>query len=194
MIQCKNFYNLNNRFQIFSETWSKDAFELIDYENPDLIITTTETNSPGYVIRRGNVIHISPNLPTDDISQKLYEIKCDEENFKIIPNKFTIDTNEQNESLFKSDNSSWFIFKGSKTIEKPKNYKIHEGDILKIGRITARIREIKLKNGDYKIDNSYTTNLNMRETNILTSGNIENEKKINVEKKKKKKNLQNMLY
>ena len=29
----------------------------------------------------------------------------------------------------------------------------------------------------------------MRETNILTSGNIENEKKINVEKKKKKKNL-----
>ena len=173
MIQCKNFYNLNNRFQIFSETWSKDAFELIDYENPDLIITTTETNSPGYVIRRGNVIHISPNLPTDDISQKLYEIKCDEENFKIIPNKFTIDTNEQNDSLFKSDNSCWFIFKSSKTLEKPKNYKIHEGDIIKIGRITARIREIKLKNGDYKIDNSYTTNLNMRETNILTSGNIE---------------------
>ena len=27
----------------------------------------------------------------------------------------------------------------------------------------------------------------MRETNILTSGNIENEKKINVEKKKEKK-------
>ena len=188
MIQCKNFLNLNNRFQIFSETWSKDAFELIDYENPDLIISTAETNQPGLVIRRGNTIHITSELITDELSKQLFEIKCDEEKYKIIPNKFTIDTNEQNDSLFKSDNSSWFIFKSSKTIEKPKNYKIHEGDILKIGRITARIREIKLKNKEnYKTDNSFNTNLNLRESHILTNGNIEIEKKIKVEKKKRKK-------
>ena len=188
MIQCKNFYNLNNRFQIFSETWSKDAFELIDYENPDLIISTAETNQPGFVIRRGNTIHITSELITDELSKQLFEIKCDEEKYKIIPNKFTIDTNEQNDSLFKSDNSSWFIFKSSKTIEKPKNYKIHEGDILKIGRITARIREIKLKNKEnYKTDNTFNTNLNLRESNILKNGNIEIKKKIKVEKKKRKK-------
>ena len=194
MIQCKNFLNLNNRFQIFSETWSKDAFELIDYENPDLIISTAETNQPGLVIRRGNTIHITSELITDELSKQLFEIKCDEEKYKIIPNKFTIDTNEQNDSLFKSDNSSWFIFKSSKTIEKPKNYKIHEGDILKIGRITARIREIKLKNKEnYKTDNSYNTNLNLRESHILTNGNIEIEKKIKVEKKKEKKHVEYVI-
>ena len=138
-----------------------------------------------------NTIKVTPDLQLDNSTEKLFELKCDEETYKIIPNEFKVGNNEQNSSLFKSENSSWFIFKASKTVEKPKNYKINEGDILKLGRITAIIKEIKINNQTQNINNnnnkfsenldkenknelSFNTNVNYRETNIISNGILTN--------------------
>ena len=133
----------------------------------------------------------------DDETQNLFEIQCDEERFQIIPNSFEINHDSENESLFKSLNTSWFIFKSNKTIEKPKNYKLNEGDILKIGRITAIIREIKINNNQInnnnnninntnKNDISFNTNVNIKDNNFLSNNyNIIEEKKVQKTKKKK---------
>ncbi len=133
----------------------------------------------------------------DDETQNLFEIQCDEERFQIIPNSFEINHDSENESLFKSLNTSWFIFKSNKTIEKPKNYKLNEGDILKIGRITAIIREIKINNNQInnnnnninntnKNDISFNTNVNIKDNNFLSNNyNIIEEKKVQKTKKKR---------
>ena len=154
-----------------------------------------------------NTIQVTHDLQLDKATEKLIELKSDEESYKIIPNEFKVDNNEQNSSLFKSENSSWFIFKSTKTIEKPKNYKINEGDILKLGRITARVREIKLnsENDNYNIktnekfqvikkDLSYNTNLNYKETNIVSNGIEINANEIENKEKRKKKKICRICY
>ena len=154
-----------------------------------------------------NTIQVTPDLQLDKATEKLFELKSDEESYKIIPNEFKVDNNEQNSSLFKSENSSWFIFKSTKTIEKPKNYKINEGDILKLGRITAIVREIKLnsENDNYNIktnekfqvikkDLSYNTNLNYKETNIVSNGIEINANEIENKEKRKKKKICRICY
>ena len=168
--------NIKYRFQLYSETWENDAFELIDYENDKLIQSNLETREPGYITIKLNSIQFTPKLINDDETQNLFEIQCDEERFQIIPNSFEINHDSENESLFKSLNTSWFIFKSNKTIEKPKNYKLNEGDILKIGRMTVIIREIKNNNNTInnnninysnKNDISYNTNVNIKEKNFI---------------------------
>ena len=130
-----------NRFQLYSETWTKDAFELIDYENEFLIPSKLETRESGYLVRNINSILFLKDLILDEQSKKLLEIKSHPDSFEIFPNSYIIDNNEENDSKFKGENSCWFIYKKSKTNEKQKKYKINEGDIIKIGRITGRIRE-----------------------------------------------------
>ena len=48
-------------------------------------------------------------------------------------------------------NNAWFLLKPAKMDKKISKYKVNEGDIIKIGRITIRIKEIKLdwNNKDY---------------------------------------------
>ena len=193
---------------MYTETWSKDAFELIDYETDNLIVGNLESKTPGYIIRKSNTIQIIPELQLDESSNKLFELKSDEESFQIIPNEFKIDYNEQNDSLFKSENSSWFIFKASKTVEKPKNYKVNEGDILKLGRITAIVKEIKINNQtnnnnnkfnenlskDNKNELSFNTNVNYRETNIISNGILTNGNEVEKKEKKIKKKICRICY
>ena len=193
---------------MYTETWSKDAFELIDYETDNLIVGNLESKTPGYIIRKSNTIQIIPELQSDELTNKLFELKNDEESFQIIPNEFKIDYNEQKDSLFKSENSSWFIFKASKTVEKPKNYKVNEGDILKLGRITAIVKEIKINNQTNNNNNkfsenldkenknelSFNTNVNYRETNIISNGILTNGNEVEKKEKKIKKKICRICY
>ena len=54
-----------------------------------------------------------------------------------------------------TNNSAWFLLKKSRIKEKMNKYKLKRGDILKIGRIFAKIKDIKFeKNQKSKKDNS----------------------------------------
>ena len=168
--------------QINSETWTKDAFELIDYENEYLIPYSFETRESGFLVRNNNSIQFLKELIQDEQAKKLFEIKSHPDSFEIFPNSYIIDNNEENDSKFKGENSCWFIYKKSKTNDKQKKYKINEGDIIKIGRITGRIREIKTNDNINNFIKKKNINLNSK-----NNQNDNKEKKINQIKTKKKK-------
>ena len=85
--------------------------------------------------------------------------------YEIWTNSFHID-----ESNNISQNSAWFLLKPGKTDIKSNKYKLNPGDILKIGRITLRIRDIYFSNKkdtSSLLNESNCTNINIKEMNTL---------------------------
>ena len=102
-----------------------------------------------------------------------------------------------------SQNSAWFLLKPSKIELKSNKYKLNPGDIIKIGRITLRIRDIYFSNKKTNVsllNESNCSKANMKEMNTLkTEGdpisntNISHDKNHNINNnagiKEKKKNF-----
>ena len=88
-------------------------------------------------------------------------------NFEVIRNKYEIDETDN----IKSPNSCWFVLQGTKIDPKMNRYKINPGEIIKIGRITMRIRDIIFENKQlhHSFSDSFGTNLNIKE--MPTDGN-----------------------
>ena len=58
--------------------------------------------------------------------------------FELERNKYGVDETDN----IVTQNSSWFVLKPSMTDERMNKYKLNAGEIIKIGRITMRIRDI----------------------------------------------------
>lgn len=70
-------------------------------------------------------------------------------------------------------NTSWFLLKPSKMDCKTNRYKLSPGDIVKIGRITLRIRDIYFlskKKNTSALNDSFGTNLNKEMNALKTEG------------------------
>lgn len=74
--------------------------------------------------------------------EKLIEIFYDGTQYQLKFKKFELDETGN----ISTRSSSWFVFKLSLLENKNDKYKINIGDIIKIGRITARIKEVKFEN------------------------------------------------
>jgi hypothetical protein len=84
------------------------------------------------------------------------EIKKLENNYILLLNEFSIDE----EDNIISPNSTWFLLKKAFLEERMNDYHLKEGDILRIGRITIKIKKIKFHNPNKNSDNiSINTNL-----------------------------------
>ena len=72
-----------------------------------------------------------------------------------------------------SINHAWFLLKPQRMEKKEFKYKINEGDIIKIGRITIRITEIKNDKNkeDYCLSQRNGNNLSNNSIKIINSGN-----------------------
>ena len=96
----------------------------------------------------------------------MLEIKKSEKNIKLELNDYQVDEDEN----IKTPNSTWFLLRKEFLDQRMNEYNLKEGDILKIGRITIRIKFIKFKK-------------NEKEKGILDIDNnlneIKTEKKIN---------------
>lgn len=116
----------------------KDAFELIDYDDINLIKINLETKEPSLIYRKGNqmVLH-TKELSSHDY-EKLLKIEKNKTGFDLILNQFKFDKNGN----IGTKNSAWFLLKPSKSENKTSKYKISEGDIIRIGRITSKIKNI----------------------------------------------------
>ena len=67
------------------------------------------------------------------------DIKYEDGKFDLIFNEY-----EQDEDgIITTRNSAWFLFKKSKLEPQYDKYKVHQGEIIKIGRIMTRIKDIK---------------------------------------------------
>ena len=82
------------------------------------------------------VLHTKELNPRD--YEKLLQIEKNKSGFDLIPNEYQF--NKYGNIC--SPNSAWFLLKQSKIENKTSKYKISEGDIIRIGRITSKIRSI----------------------------------------------------
>ena len=90
------------------------------------------------IFRKGNEILFHSKELNPKNFEKLIRIEKNESGFDLIPNPYQLDGNDNICTL----NSAWFIFKQSKFENKMSKYKINQGDIIRIGRITTRIKNI----------------------------------------------------
>ena len=127
-----------------TETWSKDVCDLIDYDNEKLITSTLNINSTSYIYRKeNNVISYSEKSNKKD-EELLFKIRIGfgkKKHLEIIRNKYDLDENDN----LVNPNPCFFLLKPSKIDPKMNRYKLSPGEIIKIGRITMRIRDIKFK-------------------------------------------------
>ena len=178
--------NLNYyKYSLFieTETWEKEACELIDYDCGNLTKVNLEIKEPGIIYRKGNqIVFYSKELNSQNY-EKLLKIEKNETGFDLIPNAYEFD---QNENIC-TPNSAWFLFKQSKFENKLSKYKINQGDIIRIGRITTRIKTIvfngspntkNLENSNNLIEIHEQNKLNNKSITESSNSNINNSKKL----------------
>ena len=98
-----------------------------------------EISKEGYLYRSYNEVIFEDEEINEDGYEKLLKISKNEKDFEVTRNEIEKDENGN----ICSQNSAWFLLKLSKMDKDLNKYKIHQGEIIKIGRIITRIREIK---------------------------------------------------
>jgi len=159
---------IKNSLQLSSETWSKDIWGLIDYDTDELIPLELLINQNGFVYRYKDEIFFEESEINERGYEKLFEISTNDNGFFFKFNKIEYDHNENISSM----NNAWFIFKPDRMNNKIYKYKINEGDIIKIGRITIRIKQIRFEDNK---NEDCLNQLNKNEINIINNYNSINE-------------------
>lgn len=135
----------------------------------------------GYLYRNENNEIVFDKIRKNNY-EKLLKIKQIEKNYQIELNDFSFDE----DGNVKSHNSTWFLLRKKFLEERMNSYNLKEGDILRIGRITIKIKTIKFNKNKYNnksnkdiIDNnsnkdnniSFNTNVNVKEANSQANNN-----------------------
>ena len=170
----------NDKLKIFSKTWIKDSYELIDFYSRDLCENSLETKSSGFIYRDNADIEFS-ELEKDNC-EKLLEIQRDQKGYALHLNDYEID----NEYNITTPNSAWFLMRKEFLDDKMNEYNLREGDILKIGRISIRIKMIKFSKSSNDNKNKNTDNNNIS----INTDFSQNLKEIKHEHNNLKKNLE----
>ena len=200
-----NKYKINTfSLEISSKTWLKDSNELIDYDCEILIPSTIDIKKTSYIYRDANEIVSSEELVSnenDNDIEKLMKINVYTNNkdtfFEFERNKYEVDETDN----IITPNTSWFLLKPSIIDPKMNRYKLNSGDIIKIGRITLRIRDMSFSEKKKNKKKGNTNNTLLDESNNLnddnemiimkTDGIAINSDIINYKIKKKSLNLNN---
>ena len=94
----------------------------------------------GFIYRYKDIIFFEISEVNERGYEKLFETNTDDSGFFLNFNKIEFDNKEN----ISSTNNDWFIFKPNRMNNKIYKYKINEDDIIKIGRITIRIKRNKI--------------------------------------------------
>ena len=135
-----------------TETWGKEINEIVNYESKELFSSDLQINSSGSLYRLHNrIIFLNEETNSKDGYELLLKVNKIEDRYEFNFNNFNFDE----DGNMTTNNSAWFLLKKSRIKEKMNKYKLKRGDILKIGRIFAKIKDIKFeKNQKSKKDNS----------------------------------------
>ena len=175
--------------ELKTETWGREINEIVNYDSKELFRIAIKIKSTGCIYRLHNrIFFINEGTNLKDY-EKLLQINKIENRYEINFNKYEFD----NTGNISSINSAWFLLKKSKMKEKYNKYKLKKGDIIKIGRIYTKIKDIKFeKNKKSKKDNSsfdfdILSNKSKNGNNKLLLkdiDNLNNEKEISTRKNK----------
>ena len=156
---------------------------LIDYDTEEIISIELSINQNGFIYRHNNKILFEQREIKEKGYTKLFEINVNDTGFFLNFNKIEFDKRNN----ISSTNNAWFIFKPDKMDNNKYKYKINEGDILRIGRINIRVKEIRFENNKNEVD---PNQLNKNEINIVNNNyNINGIVHINYRNKKVLDNL-----
>ena len=150
--------NLNKKEKFSEEEiknlWKKEAYELIDYDSEKLTINIIQTQNDGYLYRNNNIVEFSKDPDKED-REKLLKIIRTDNNFHLRLNDYSFGEDEN----ISTTNSAWFLLRKSLLDDRMNEYNLKEGDIIRIGRITLKIKKIKFNNNRDNI----STNTNLQE-------------------------------
>ena len=134
-----------------TETWGREINEIVNYDSKELVNTELKIRSKGCLYRLHNrIFFMSEDTNLNDY-EILLKINKNENRYEINLNKYELDDKEN----IITANSAWFLLKKSKMKEKYNKYRLKKGDIIKIGRIFTKIKDIKFaKNKKSKKENS----------------------------------------
>ena len=133
------FYSLH----ITCKVWENTPNSLIDFESDENTSMTTIIDKKGILYKNGKVLHL---LSNKSISNNKEVFLC-----KIDPKKdlYEINMNENEinniNELYDIDNIPWIISRYVFDNQWEHGYKMHEGDLFKLGKYILKVREIKLK-------------------------------------------------
>ena len=125
-----------------------------------------EVRESGYILRTNTFIEFAEE--TNILKETLLKIDKKEDNYSLILNDYKF--NEENN--IDSPNSTWFLLRKSFLSDKMNDYPLKEGDILRIGRITLKIKKIKFKKNKSKDKDkdSVSVGTNLQEVQIKSKG------------------------
>jgi hypothetical protein len=124
-----------------TETWGREINEIINYDSKELFLNDTKINSSGCIYRLHNRIFFMNDATNVKDYEKLIEINKTENRYELNFNKFEFDKKGNINTI----NSAWFLLKSSKMKSKYNKYRLKKGDVIKIGRIFTRIKDIKFE-------------------------------------------------
>ena len=108
----------------------------------NLVSSNFIINSPTILYRYKDDVEVNSNSNSkfqDSEFQKLGEIIIKKDKYYYNPIKKGLNSNFSDLT-----NLSWLVYKGNKIPNRNRQYKISEGDVLKIGRIWLIVKEIKI--------------------------------------------------
>ena len=134
-----------------TETWGKEINEIVNYDSKDLFLCELKINSSGCLYRLHNRIFFMNEGTNLKDYELLLKVNKMENKYEFNFNNFNFD----DKGNITTYNSAWFLLKKSRINEKMNKYRLKRGDILKIGRIFVKIKDIKFEiNKKSKTDNS----------------------------------------
>ena len=174
---------------IISNTWIKDSNDLFDYESSEILRQEFNINTPCSFHRNKNQIEIQDkelNETLNPVQQgeslfNIDKIKNDyffKSNSLISPNNIKIKETPEKENIWISLN----FYNNQKLYN---GYFINQGDLIKIGKVMFKIKEIKLEKENNKYVKNNFLNCN-KKTTLLNNNNLnlENINKLQNNKKK----------
>lgn len=117
-------------------TWPRDSYGLFDYESSKVQRFSTNISSSCSLYRKDNEVSITEECDLTD-SKKLLEMqKLDNGHFVVYPFQ------QQGQKLDRQKfEKLWLAVKGFN--ESPKGYRLCEGDVIRLGRMKFRVKEIQ---------------------------------------------------
>jgi len=191
----KTSTKLKGKPQIFIKTytWPRDSHGLFDYECKNVSKRNIKTSGPGKLTRVGNDVQLvkedHPVAVDAQNDKDLMKLNIKEGNFwinacyegtkikKIDQKPVKIENPE--DDLENIDDNVWIVVKSLKATNNNKGYKLCEGDLIKLGRVKFRIKEIRTSpydaNSKAKADSKHTKV--DEENNVSVVGEDSNGKK-----------------
>ncbi|OMJ71329.1 hypothetical protein SteCoe_17895 [Stentor coeruleus] len=121
---------------IRSQTWTRDSNGLYDYESSKVTKNTIKSTSPAYIVRKEQYVYQIPQkIEISEDFKYLIQLQVIEGNYAVRPALVGERT-----LLNNSCEKNWFVVRA---LNSTKGYMITEGDVIKMGRLKFRVKELK---------------------------------------------------